>query len=82
MMTCREFEDFIVDYEDGALPRSKRFVFELHLATCSDCRRYHGAYRGSIALSKAVFQKSDETMSAEVPEDLVNAILYARGQKP
>jgi anti-sigma factor RsiW len=82
MMTCREFEDFIVDYEDGALPRSKRFVFELHLAICSECRRYLGAYRNAIALAKAVFQKPDETVPAEVPEDLVKAILSARSRKP
>ncbi len=82
MMTCRELEDFIADHEDGALPRSKRFVFELHLAICSDCRRYLGSYRGAIALSKAVFQKPDETVPAELPEDLVKAILSACGRKP
>lgn len=81
MLTCSEFEGFIADYEDGELPRSKRWVFELHLAICTDCRRYLNSYRNAIALGKAVFEEPDDRVPTEVPEDLVKAILSARGRE-
>ena len=79
MITCRELEEFIADYLDGALPWRQRLVFRLHLLYCRECRDYLASYRRSIALGKAVFQYPDEPVPEEIPEDLVRAILAARG---
>jgi predicted anti-sigma-YlaC factor YlaD len=78
MITCREFEDFIVDYLDGALSWRQRFVFQSHLVLCRECRDYLGSYERAIALGKVVLQHPDEAVPEEIPEDLVRAILSAR----
>ena len=78
MITCREFEDFILDYLENALPERQRFVFELHLKLCRECRDYLAAYRRTIEVSKRAFEEPDAPLPDEVPEDLVKAILAAR----
>ena len=78
MITCRQFEDFILAYLEGELPERQRFVFELHLKVCRECRDYLAAYRRTIEVSKQALAEPDGPVSAEVPEDLVKAVLAAR----
>ncbi len=78
MITCRQFEDFILAYLEGELPAKQRFVFELHLKVCRECRDYLAAYRHTIEISKRVFEDPDQAVPDEVPEDLVRAVLDAR----
>ncbi len=78
MITCREFDDFILAYLEGELPERSRFVFELHTKVCQECRDYLDAYRRTIEISKRVFKQEDEPISDEVPEDLVKAVLAAK----
>lgn len=78
MISCAEAEEFIVEYLDGELARSKRKVFERHLKMCADCRQYLDAYQTSIALGKAAFAAPDAAAIEAMPEELVQAILDAR----
>ena len=78
MITCQQFEDFIVAYLEEELPKGQVFVFELHLKVCRECRDYLAAYKRTIEISKRVFQDPDQPVPADVPEDLVKAILAAR----
>jgi len=78
MITCREFEQFIVDDIDGTLPWRQRLVFRLHLRFCRECRDYLSAYAKAIEMGKAVFAHPDDPVPTEVPDDLVRAILAAR----
>ncbi len=78
MITCRQFEDFILAYLEGELPEKQRFVFELHLKVCRECRDYLAAYRRTVEISKRVFENPDRAVPDEVPEDLVKAVLDAR----
>ena len=78
MITCREFEDFILAYLEGELPTRQRFVFELHTKVCRECRDYLGAYRRTVEISKRAFEQEDEPVSDKVPEDLIKAVLAAR----
>ncbi len=78
MITCREFEDFILAYLEGELPERQHFVFELHTKVCRECRDYLGAYRRTMEISKRAFKQEDEPVSDEVPEDLVKAVLAAK----
>lgn len=80
MLTCRQVEDFLLDYVEGTLPRGQRLIFDLHLALCRECRDYLAAYRKAIELGKAAFPHGDAPVPEEVPEDLVQAILAARGR--
>jgi anti-sigma factor RsiW len=81
-MTCREFADFIGDYESGALPEPARASFERHLTRCLNCQRYLTHYREAVALGRAAFEDEDAAVPGNVPEDLIAAILAARNQKP
>ena len=78
MITCRQFEDFILAYLEGELPERQKFVFELHLKVCRECRDYLAAYRRTIEISKRAFEEPDQPVPDDVPEDLVKAILAAR----
>lgn len=80
MLTCREFEEFVLDFFENVLPLRQRTKFNAHLALCPDCRSYLAAYRRSVALGKAVFKFPDDAVSEEVPEELVKAILAARDE--
>ncbi len=78
MITCAEFDRFILDYLEGQLPERQRRVFKLHLTACRDCRSYLAAYQRTVALGKAAFAHPESPVPNEVPEDLVRAILAAR----
>ena len=77
MMTCAEFETFVLEYLSGSLPRRQKRIFELHLKICRECRDYLEAYRRSVKLGRAVFETPAAPLPEDVPEDLVNAILAA-----
>ena len=78
MITCRQFEDFVITYLEGDLPRRQEIVFELHLKVCRECRDYLAAYQRTIEVSKRAFEEPDQPIPDEVLEDLVKAILAAR----
>ncbi len=76
MISCSEFEDFILEYLDDELPKGKRLIFEMHLKVCRECREYLASYQKGLALLPTV--KDDDISDVEnVPEDLVNAVLNA-----
>ena len=80
MITCRQLEDFLLAYLEGELPERQRFVFELHLKLCPECRDYLAAYRRSVEVSKRAFEDPDRPVPDAVPEDLVKAVLAARNE--
>lgn len=78
MITCAEFESFVLQYLDGELPEKQLVVFELHLKICRECREYLAAYRRSMEITEAVSRQADAPVPQDVPEDLIKAILEAR----
>ncbi len=79
-MTCQEFIDFLTDYDDGALPEEQRALFDEHLAICPDCVNYLASYRAARDLGKSAFAGDEDTLSSEVPPELIQAILSAVNQ--
>jgi len=77
-MTCRDFVTFLSDYLSGELAAAERARFEAHLAECPMCVAYLKTYQETIKLGKAALTESEEAIPAEVPEELVQAILAAR----
>jgi anti-sigma factor RsiW len=77
MITCKEFEDFVLRYLDGELSARQRSVFELHMRLCRECREYLAAYRRTIEVVREA-RSADEALPDDVPEDLIKAILEAR----
>lgn len=80
-MTCREFIDFMIDYFEGNLTSRERLEFAEHLAECPDCTAYLLSYEQTIRLSKATSVAPDAPLPADVPEELVQAILASRRQR-
>ena len=77
-MTCREFADFMMDYLSGELPSDSRARFDHHLTLCTNCKRYLTSYEETVKLGKKAFEDDDAPLPADVPEELVRAILAAR----
>ena len=78
MITCREFEEFIMNYLDGSLPGAQMRKFEWHLRICRECREYLAVYKRTIEIGKAVLGPANESVPKDVPEDLIRAVLNSR----
>lgn len=78
-MTCRELVASFGELVDGGLSGFDDRAAGRHLVRCDACRAYAGSYRTVIALCREAFG-DDEV--ADLPEDLVAAILAARCLRP
>ncbi|MGE0821604.1 MAG: anti-sigma factor [Candidatus Binatia bacterium] len=81
MLTCRQFIEFLMDYLSRNLPMAAHAQFEYHLSDCPECMAYLREYQTTIDLSKMPFSALDSPVPPEVPEELIAAILNARGHK-
>jgi anti-sigma factor RsiW len=80
-MNCREFTEFLHEYLFGDLPAVERAEFEKHLAECPWCVAYLDSYRKTIQLEQAALAASEDAPPpADVPEELIQAILKARAR--
>lgn len=77
-MTCRELIDFLMSYLDSELPAAQHESFEDHLRICPHCVSYLDSYRTTVHLARQVCNEPGDGVPADVPEDLVDAILEAR----
>jgi len=75
MITCREFEEFIVEYLEGGLTEQQRRVFEIHLRVCRECREYLAAYKAGIEAARQGLAEPAGPKIDDAPDDLVKAIL-------
>ena len=78
-MTCRELVASFGELVDGGLSGFDDRAAGRHLVRCDACRAYAGSYRTVIALCREAFPDDD---MADVPENLVAAILAARYLRP
>lgn len=78
MITCKEFEDFVLRYLEGELSDKQKSIFEWHLRWCRECREYLAAYQRTLEIADAVLAPPDQPVPTDVPEDLIKAILAAR----
>lgn len=74
MVTCEEFDKFMVDYLEGNLPFMKKLVFKMHLLMCGDCRAFVRAYKKTIELGKEYYSHSHAHTEIEPPEQLLEII--------
>ena len=78
-MNCREFVDFLMEYLEDGLDPGARATFEQHMGDCPACITYLDTYRETVRLGKEILcDPPDAAVPADVPADLVAAILAAR----
>jgi anti-sigma factor RsiW len=65
-------------YLAGELLAAEQEAFDRHLSVCRNCARYLDQYRHTIDVTRRSFADDDAPVPAEVPDDLVDAILRAR----
>ena len=58
-MTCREFVEFLLDYDAGELSAEQLAIFEAHMGECPPCVAYLDTYRDAVRLGKAAFEASE-----------------------
>lgn len=79
MLNCQEILCYLMKYLDGELSPEESARFEKHIAICPPCIDYMKTYKETIRLGQSVCH--DETSAcAEVPEELIQAILAMRRQ--
>jgi anti-sigma factor RsiW len=77
-VTCREFAEFIAQYLASELPSAQQEAFDRHLSLCTNCAQYLEQYRRTMEWSRLAFDKDEAPLPADVPQDLIEAILRAR----
>jgi anti-sigma factor RsiW len=81
LLTCQEVLDYLTEYLEGNLPAGEHTRMDEHLAVCPECVAYLKNFRATIAATKCACE--DDPAIAQIPEELVQAILAARdGQGP
>lgn len=77
-MTCRELVAFLLDYFEGQLAQGQRTKFEEHLKRCPPCLAYLKSYQQTVEMGKTVCHNLGDDVPADVPEELVQAILASQ----
>ena len=75
MLTCKEFDDFMIDYLDGELPAWQKYLCWLHVKICRECANFVRQYRRIVELEQSAFEFADDPVPDSVPEELVKAAL-------
>jgi anti-sigma factor RsiW len=78
-MNCREYVDFLMAYVSEELPPEQAAAFKQHISDCPPCIHYLETYRETLAMEKLAYAEQ-EALFEEAPENLVKAILAARGE--
>lgn len=77
MITCGQFEAFLIDYHEGDLPQAQREDFERHMKLCGRCRNSVEGYRRAIELNRQLFAGQDGPLPEDVPDQVVAAVISA-----
>ena len=78
MLTCKQFNEFMIDYLEGGLPVWQKYMCWIHVKMCRECAYFVQQYRKTVALGKNAFESPDEAVPDSVPEELVKAALAFR----
>jgi len=81
MLTCKEFDNFMIDYLEGSLPVWQKYVCWLHVKMCRECSYFIEQYQRVVALEQTAFDSPDAPVPDSVPEELVKAALAYRQGK-
>jgi len=80
MLTCKQFDEFMMDYLEGNLPFWQKVACGLHVRMCRKCAKFVDQYRRVVLLEKNAFVAPGDSIPEVVPEELVKAALACRKQ--
>jgi anti-sigma factor RsiW len=72
-MTCREYDQRLAEYLDGALGARESADWTAHTATCPPCLVYLRSYRATLRLCRGAGVAEREAL----PSEFVRAVLDA-----
>jgi len=78
MLTCKQFDEFMMDYLEGNLPFWQKISCGLHVRMCRKCAKFVDQYRRVVLLEKNAFVPAADSIPEAVPEELVKAALACR----
>ena len=78
-LTCKQLIEFLDDYVAERQPAETRAAFEAHLRECPPCVAYLRQYRASLNAARSALTAP---AAPAAPEELIRAIMSARGQTP
>lgn len=78
MLTCKEFDEFMLDYLEGGLPVWQKYICWLHVKMCRECAYFIQQYQRVVKLEQTAFDSPDAQVPDSVPEELVKAALAYR----
>ena len=81
MITCRELIEFLDEYIASDTDEARRRIVDEHLAVCPACVNYVDSYRKTIEMGRAAFEDPSAPALADVPPELVRAILALRAPR-
>ena len=70
-LACREAREGLTEYLENALPSVSRQGFEMHLATCAECRQFLQQLQATTGALSAL---PAEQMPAEMKQTLLQAL--------
>lgn len=77
-LTCRQVEEFLMDYLENRLGFWMTLQFQVHLFMCPNCSKYIQEYKNTIALEIKVFENLEDEAIGNVPDDILQAILNVK----
>lgn len=80
MLTCKQFDEFMMDYLEGNLPFWQKVSCGLHVRMCRKCAKFIRQYRRVVLLEKSAFVVPRNSIPEPVPEELIKAALSHRKQ--
>lgn len=78
MLSCKEFDQFMIDYLEGELPMWRRYACWLHIKMCRECSHFVRQYQRTVELGQHAFDNPEDQLPDSVPEALVKAALSHR----
>ncbi len=65
-------------YLAAELPPDTLASFQRHLSLCDNCQAYLKSYEATVKLGQRAFDDDDAGVPADIPDDLIKAIVDAR----
>ena len=75
MLTCKEFDEFMLAYLEDGMPVWQKYMCWLHVKMCRECADFVANYRRNFSKGLSAVERADAPVPHSVPNQLVKAAL-------